>query len=118
MRDEFQALWIATEALAALVIDLLLAGDIAVDVCEHDQVNGDGLAIEGHAPVATSAAIAGRWALPDPAPIHVNFDASQDLAIDVVPTTHAVSPACWMRAAFQPCGGGQGTPSASRSLRQ
>ena len=57
--------WITTSSLPTLVVDLLFAGDVAVVVAVHDKVNCHCLAVEGHAPVATTFASARVWPSPD-----------------------------------------------------
>ena len=65
MADHLQVQGVAAQAVVALVVDLLLAGDVAVVVAVHDKVNCHRLADEGHAPVATTFASARVWPCPD-----------------------------------------------------
>jgi len=51
---------------AALVVDMLLAGDITVDMGEGDAMDGDGLAVEAHAGVSPAASVARERAIPEP----------------------------------------------------
>lgn len=57
--------WITTQALVAQVVDLLFAGDIAVVVSKHHQMNGYRLTVEGHASIATTFTVTRVGAGPD-----------------------------------------------------
>ena len=46
---------VAAQAVVALVVDLLFAGDVAVVVGEHHQMYGDSLAIQTHPAITTTS---------------------------------------------------------------
>ena len=51
-----QVSWVTTQALVTLVVDLFLAGDVAVVMGEHHQMHGDSLAIQTHPAIAPTPA--------------------------------------------------------------
>jgi len=65
MADHLQVQGVATQAVVALVVDLLLTGDVAVVVGVDDQMHSYGLAVERHAAIATTLASTGIRPSPD-----------------------------------------------------
>lgn len=63
--DYLKMSWIGTASLMTEMINLFLAGDIAVVMCRYDDMHCDCLTIEGHATVAPTTAISGSWSFPE-----------------------------------------------------
>lgn len=65
MGDYLKMNLVGTASLITEMINLLLAGNIAVVVRRHDDMYCDCLPIEGHAAVAPTTAISGSWSFPE-----------------------------------------------------
>ena len=65
MSDHLQVLGVAAQPLVAQVVDLLLARDVPEVVGVGHDVRGDGLIIETHAAIATTASRARGRASPE-----------------------------------------------------
>lgn len=65
MGDHLQVNRVAASTVVAQMVDLLFAGDIAVIVGEHHQMNGYRLTVEGHTAIASALAVTRVGAGPD-----------------------------------------------------
>lgn len=65
MGDHLQVNRVAASTVVAQMVDLLFAGDIAVIVGEHHQMNSYRLTVEGHAAIATTFTVTRVGAGPD-----------------------------------------------------
>lgn len=85
--------WVHAEPVPALVVELLLSGDITMLIRPHDEMDGDRLAVEGHTGIALAAPLVPRCrASPYPASGDgINDDPRHDLFSDAVAPAHAGS---------------------------
>lgn len=65
VRDQLEVERVTAESHVAQMVNLLLAGDVAVVMGVHHQVHSHRLAIQAHAAIATTLAFTGGWSLPD-----------------------------------------------------
>jgi hypothetical protein len=65
--DHFEVIGIAAKAIVAEMVDLFLAGDVAVVVGEHHQMHSHSGVVQAHAAIAATFAVTGMWTCPYPA---------------------------------------------------
>lgn len=59
-------IWVATQAIAALVVDLFLTWHIAIEVHEHRDVSSHCLSIQRHSTITTTSTSTTGWSCPVP----------------------------------------------------
>ena len=73
-------IWVAAQAIAALVVDLFFAWHVAIEVYEHGDVGRDCLSVQAHATIPTPSTVTTGRTCPVPAAsIFVDLHTFHDL---------------------------------------